>query len=304
MYATHPIILFCYNRPTHLEKTIAALKRNELSHLSELYVYSDAPKTAEDDDKVKKIRKFLTQVQGFKRVNVVERTSNMGLAASVISGVSEVLQHHLACIILEDDLETSPYFLNFMNQSLSLYEKNDTIFSVSGYCPPIQIPHNYPLEAFLFPRINSWGWATWRNRWQKVDWDVQDFNQFITNKKQRAQLAQQGADLPIMLLKQQQRKITSWAVRFNQTCFNLGGTNVYPIRSMVRNVGADGSGTHMKNSCKYAVSLTPRPLNPSPAKNNDNVNQAFKRFYRPSIFRRCINLIKIAYYINHRPKKI
>ena len=304
MYATHPIILFCYNRPTHLKKTIAALKRNELSHLSELYVYSDAPKTAEDDDKVKKIRKFLTQVQGFKRVNVVERTSNMGLAASVISGVSEVLQHHSACIILEDDLETSPYFLNFMNQSLSLYEKNDTIFSVSGYCPPIQIPHNYPHEAFLFPRINSWGWATWRNRWQKVDWDVQDFHQFISNKTQRAQLAQQGADLPVMLLKQQQGKIASWAVRFNQACFNHGGTNVYPIRSMVRNVGIDGSGTHMKNSGKYAVSLTHQPLNPAPALSNDSINQAFKRFYRPSLYRRCINRIKIANYIRQRSKTI
>ncbi|MGQ1947409.1 sugar transferase [Geofilum sp. OHC36d9] len=304
MQAIYPIVLFCYNRPIHLEKTIDALKANNLSRLSELYIYSDAPKTAKDVDKVKLVRTLLAHIQGFKHITVVERTSNMGLAASVISGVSEVLQHHTACIILEDDLETSPFFLNFMNQALSIHEKNDNIFSVSGYCPPIKIPHNYPHEAFLFPRINSWGWATWRNRWQKVDWEVQDFNQFISNKKQRAQLAQQGTDLPVMLLKQQQKKITSWAVRFNQACFNLGGTNVYPIRSMVRNVGADGSGTHMKSSGKYAVSLTHQPLNPTPAIKNSCIDQAFKRFYRPSLYRRCINRIKIAHYICQQSKTI
>jgi len=299
---TFPVIIFCYNRPQHLQRTIETLKMNEGATKTPLFIFSDGAATEADQIAVSTVRSIIKNIVGFKNVHIYQNETNTGLANSIISGVSKVLEEYPACIILEDDLETSPYFLNFMNQALSIYKKNDNIFSVSGYCPPIKIPHNYPHEAFLYPRINSWGWATWRNRWQKVDWDVRNFNQFISNKKQRAQLSQQGADLPVMLLKQQQGKIASWAVRFNQTCFNLGGTNVYPIRSLVRNVGADGSGTHMKHSGKYTVSLTHQPLNPSPAQKNDKINHAFKQFYRPSLYRRCINRIKIAHYINQRSK--
>ncbi|MCA1745405.1 MAG: glycosyltransferase, partial [Bacteroidales bacterium] len=253
MPIVHPLVLFCYNRPQHLKRTLAALKLNDLSERTDLYVFSDGPKTGEAEDGVKAVREGLRGLRGFKSVHLVERGANMGLAASVISGVTEVLQQHTACIVLEDDLETSPYFLRYMNEALHHYKDDACIFSVSGFCPPIQIPADFPFQSFLFPRVNSWGWGTWRNRWEEVDWEVKGFKGFIADKNQRSRLAQQGADLPVMLLKQQQGKITSWAVRFNQACFNRERTNVYPVHSLVRNQGADGSGTHMKASGKYAV---------------------------------------------------
>jgi len=245
---------------------------------------------------VEAVRTILGTIQGFKSVRVVSSAFNKGLSASIIEGVSEVLSIFEACIVLEDDLETNPFFLNFMNEALLHYKEDDRIFSVSGYCPPIEMPTDYSHESFLFPRINSWGWGTWRDRWEKVDWEVKDFKGFISDKCQRKRLAWQGADLPVMLLKQQQGKIASWAVRFNQTCFNLGMTNVYPIRSLVRNLGADGSGTHMKSSGKYAVDISSNALSPLNIGSRREINQRFMDFYRPSRYRRVINYFKIALY--------
>ena len=296
MQLIHPLVLFCYNRPDHLERTLAALKLNDLSEQSDLYVFSDGPGTAEAEDGVHAVRTLLAGIRGFKSVQLVEHVTNMGLAASVISGVTEVLQQHTACIVLEDDLETSPHFLSYMNEALNHYKEDFRIFSVSGYCPPIQLPADCPFQSFLFARINSWGWGTWRDRWEKVDWEVADFKGFIADKKQRTRLEQQGADLPVMLLKQQQGKIASWAVRFNQASFNLGMTNVYPVHSLVRNQGADGSGTHMKSSGKYAVELSARTLSPANAVSSPIINQRFRNFYNPSCYRRLVNFIKIARY--------
>lgn len=189
-----------------------------------------------------------------------------------------------------------------MNEALNHFKDDSRIFSVSGYCPPIQIPATYPFQSFLFPRINSWGWGTWRDRWEKVDWEVKDFEAFISNRYQRNRLEQQGADLPVMLLKQQLGQIASWAVRFNQTCFNLGMTNIYPVQSMVRNMGADGSGTHMKNSGKYSVALCRQTLSPVNIGSSPDINQRFRKFYKPSLYRRCINMAKILLYNFDRQK--
>ncbi len=292
----HPVVLFCYNRPDHVKETLSALAANEGAADTALIVFSDGPASTTDEVLVQAVRAILGAIEGFKSVQIITSECNKGLSASIIDGVSEVLSIYEACIVLEDDLETAPYFLNFMNEGLLQYKDDDRIFSVAGYCPPFQMPTDYAHASFLFPRINSWGWATWRNRWQKVDWQVQDFNCFISDKKLRARLTQQGADLPVMLLKQQQGKIASWAVRFNQSCFNLGMTNVYPVRSFVRNLGTDGSGTHMKSSGKYSVELGRDVLSPSDIGSSLEINQRFRDFYRPSCYRRVINRIKIALY--------
>ena len=294
MSVHYPVAVFCYNRPDHLKRAIAALQKNAGADQSEIWFFSDGPAGDGDQTAVAEVRKVIANVEGFKKVRVVKNDVNRGLAASVISGVSKVMEENDACIVLEDDLETAPFFLDFLNSGLSCYADDSEIFSVSGYCPPIAIPDDYAAEAFRFSRINSWGWGTWRNRWSRVDWDVKDFEAFISNKSLVKQLTRQGKDLPVMLLKQQTGKIGSWAVRFNQACFREGKTNIYPVRSLVRNMGADGSGTHVRSTGKYRVQLSPKPLIPHPAFENPQIRKAFRDFYRPSYYRQMLNKIKIA----------
>lgn len=293
----YPIVLFCYNRPSHLKRTVAALLRNDLARESELYIYSDGQKSEKDLDSVKAVRDYIERIEGFKGVHIKKHLINIGLASSVKNGVSEVLSKHKACIVMEDDMEAAPYFLRFMNLALEQYERDSRIFSISGYCPPINVPSSFPYDAFLFPRINSWGWATWRDRWTMVDWEVRDFNEFIRNRDKRRSLEEQGKDLPVMLLKQQKGLISSWAVRFNYACFKAGMLNVYPKYSLIRNIGADGSGSHLRLTSKYEVALYSEELLPFPAESDNAINVKFKNFFKPSIYRRVINKFKIASYI-------
>ncbi len=112
-----PIVLFTYNRPWHTRQTVEALKKNEFSQESELFIFSDGWKSDEDKPKVLEVRKYLKSIDGFKKINIIERDRNWGLANNIIDGVTKIVNEYGKVIVLEDDLITSPYFLKFMNNT-------------------------------------------------------------------------------------------------------------------------------------------------------------------------------------------
>ncbi|WP_142533097.1 glycosyltransferase family protein [Saccharicrinis carchari] len=289
---TVPILLFTYNRPQHTRLTVEALLKNPLANQSHLYVFSDEAKSPADREAVDTVRAYLNQIKGFASVSKVFHKQNKGLAKSIIEGVSEVFQIHDKAIVLEDDLETSPHFLQFMNAALNYYSPQK-VWSIAGYTPNIKIPDNYVYDSYLVHRNCSWGWATWKQNWMKVDWEVKDFKTFFTDKNQRYQFERGGNDLSVMLLKQQKQIIDSWSVRFNYAAYKNNKPSVYPTQSFINNRGVDGSGTNMKRSGKYDSALFKGISADFKFCSDDVVHPAiahhFKQFYNVSLYRRLIN---------------
>ena len=118
-----PIVIFVYNRPNHTRQTVEALRKNELANESELFIYADAPKNENAVVKVNEVREYIKSVDGFKKVTIIHREKNWGLANSIIDGVTKIVNEYGKIIVLEDDLITSPNFLSFTNQALDFYEK-------------------------------------------------------------------------------------------------------------------------------------------------------------------------------------
>lgn len=249
-----PITLFVYNRPIHTKKTIKALKANKLASKSILYIYSDCPKKEEHIKDVKEVREYIYTIKGFKQINIVERKQNYGLAKSIIKGVTEVIDKYNKVIVLEDDLITSHMFLSFMNNMLETYEKEKKIYSITGYnYPPklMKIPKEYKYDIYFSPRAGSWGWATWKDRWDKADWEVKDYEEFKKNKQLQKEFNKGGDDMTDMLIKQMEGKLDSWAIRWCYTLFKNNSYCIYPTRSYIDNIGMDGSGVHCGSSEKY-----------------------------------------------------
>ena len=105
----------------HTQKTIQALKNNELASKSELIIYSDGAKNKSAYESVSQVRDYVETVDGFKKVTIISREKNWGLANSIIDGVSQAIKKHGKVIVLEDDLVTSPFFLRYMNDALEFY---------------------------------------------------------------------------------------------------------------------------------------------------------------------------------------
>jgi len=250
-----PIVLFTYNRPIHTRATIEALRANIGAEDTVIHIYSDGPKTPSQSDSVRQVRSYLRSVDGFRSVAIIERERNMGLAASVIAGVTEILSLHPAAIVMEDDMITSRIFLSFMNVALQTYAGRSDIFSVTGYNYPLPIPRGYPDEAYLSYRSSSWGWGTWSDRWSKVDWKVSDFSEFMQDSAAQARLARGGADLLPMLRNQLAGKLDSWSIRFDYAHYKHDALCLHPTHSKLYNIGFDGSGVHCGVSAEYDVEL-------------------------------------------------
>ncbi|WP_158974682.1 glycosyltransferase [Cellulophaga sp. L1A9] len=245
-----PILLFTYKRLDALKNTIDALKKNELASDSDLFIFSDGPKQEKDKKIIEDIRVYLKTIDGFKSVTISASPTNKGLANSIIGGVSRVMEQSETVIVLEDDLLTTPNFLTYMNQALSKYTTEEKIFSISGYSFDLRIKDQNPNTTYLLNRGWSWGWATWRDRWEKVDWDVASYAEFSENKKERKEFAKGGSDLNAMLDKQMTGKLDSWAIRWFYHQFKIGGLTLYPLGSKIYNDGFDEFATHTNGSEK------------------------------------------------------
>ena len=250
-----PICLFTYNRPNETRKTIEALQRNYLALESELFIFSDGPKNEADVAKVNEVREFLRNVKGFKSVTLFESRQNNGLANSIILGVSQIIEKHGRIIVLEDDLITSPNFLNFLNQALDFYKANKMIFSVSGYSLDLPSLENFKCDYYLGYRASSWGWGTWKNRWENVNWEIQDFNRFIWNPVKHFQFLRGGSDLSLMLWRQMNGKIDSWAIRWCYHQFKYDLYTVFPSKSKIISIGFGDSATHTKKTNRFDTNL-------------------------------------------------
>ena len=243
-----PICLFTYNRLIETKQSIAALANNYLAPQSDLIIFSDGPKNEAAKPKVNAVRNYLATVDGFKSVSVIESAENRGLAGSVIHGVNQVLEKYGKVIVLEDDLITSPNFLNFMNQALDYYAAKPKIFSISGYGHKLELQPRYQYDVYLRGRNSSWGWATWLDRWETIDWEIKDWDNFRENKNLIKSFNANGSDLFKMLKESMEGKNSSWAIRFGYNQFKQKKLTVCPVLSKVSNNGFSDDATHTKSS--------------------------------------------------------
>ncbi|MEK3984570.1 glycosyltransferase [Paenibacillus sp. FSL K6-3166] len=253
-----PVLIFVYARPEHTKKTIEALANNYLANETDVFIFSDAPKNENSSMNVQLVRDYINTLSKrnlFKSVKIINSQVNKGLANSIILGVDEIIKLKERVIVLEDDLVSSPDFLTYMNDALSFYKEDKSIWSISGYTFDLKIPNYYKSEVYLSYRGCSWGWATWKNRWDSVDWMVSDYSLFKKDKRLREKLNHGGRDMAAMLDAQMDGKIDSWAIRWCYSQSKSGMFTVYPRVSRIRNTGLDGSGTHSGVSNRYDVYL-------------------------------------------------
>jgi len=250
-----PICLFTYNRLAETKQTVEALKNNFLASDSDVIIFSDAAKNESSVEKVQCVRDYLNTITGFKSVKIIERNKNHGLAKSIITGVNAVIETHGRVIVIEDDLITSKNFLSYMNKALDFYKQKSKIWSISGFSFPMSYPEAYDYDVAFGVRASSWGWATWADRWEKVDWNVSDYSLFQADKKAQKAFSQGGSDICKMLKEQMAGKINSWAIRFCYAQFRNNALDVYPKISKVENIGFSGEATHTSGMDKRFMTV-------------------------------------------------
>ncbi len=294
-----PIILFAYNRPNHIKRSIESLLKNKEAGQSDLFVFSDAPKREEDNLKVEKVREYLHTVNQFKSVTIIEREFNYGLGKNIIDGVTEIVEKYGKVIVLEDDLIASPYFLEYMNEALEIYENDDKVISIHGYVYPVKgkLP-----ETFFLKGADCLGWGTWKRGW---DIFVPDGNLLLKKilETHHAHAFDYNNAYPFtqMLKDQTEGKNNSWAVRWYASAFLNDKYTLYPGKSLIYHAGGDGSGINTGYDSQLDVTLSHKPikLNQINVEQNIIAYNSFVKFYKtissPSILYRLKRKIKTIF---------
>lgn len=279
-----PIVVYTYSRIAHLQQTISALQDNYLASRSVLYVVSDGPKTDAHKPLVDKVREYLDGVEGFREVVRIYRKQNLGTPASAIAAEEQVINDHGRIITMEDDNISSRNYLDFMNGGLAAYEDDPYVFSVCGYCPPIQIPPDFEAE-YWFHRWNlSWGYATWKDKYYKIYPLVNQMDKFKREGLLRKVRASGGLCITDSLLRDYRKKCLFLDAVLCAKMIGEGFCSVIPTVSKIRNIGSDGSGVSgSRLAGRYDVKLDDRPITEfrfagKPAMNERLVTEAVK-FY-------------------------
>ena len=241
-----PVVVFAYNRADKLEQCIQSLEACVGASETTLYIICDGPKE-NSASKVEEVRRYVesyTPSSVFQKVIVEKKDKNVGLAGSVIDGVSRVLDKHGKVIVVEDDLIVKPRFLLYMNGALDYYEKRPEYGSISAFTYPLKELKDYREDVYATPKAECWGWATWKDRWNDALWADTDFQTYLNDRKTRVSFESLEAGLDRLMVLQYYDRISSWAVRWIYYLYCNNRLTVYPRNSLVTNEGFDGSGTH------------------------------------------------------------
>ncbi|WP_417764151.1 hypothetical protein [Shewanella chilikensis] len=258
------IVIFGFNRPDSLANLLSSLSGCSLADESNVHVFIDGPRNDSDKASIDIIKMSIVKnfFTCFASLNIVYRQKNLGLAKSLRDGIDNLFEKNDRLIVLEDDLILSENFIVYMNQALNFYEGEPSIGSISGFTTSICKPLDYPFDTYFHPRPCSWGWATWKNKWGKCDWNYKPDN-FFESLILRKKSSLAGQDVYRMYRNQQLGTINSWAIMWTIHHLRNNLLTVYPYQSMVRNDGFSTLGTHCKG------------INPFPTNFKSDRNHSF-----------------------------
>lgn len=248
-----PIIVFSYNRPDHLRRTLEALSKNDLASESVLYIYCDGPKpdaTEEQRQKIIANREVAHAAAGFKEVNVVERDGNFGLKNNIVGAVTEIVNQYGRVVTLEDDVISSVGFLKYMNDALETYQDENQVMHVSAY----MYPHKCKLPDTFFYLVPypGGGWATWRRAWNCYNDNTQELYEYWKDKWDVFDVF--GGDyLSKQLKKNLDGSMNTWFVKWHAVMLQKGALSLFPGRSLTNNIGFDDMATHCYATNKFDV---------------------------------------------------
>jgi hypothetical protein len=236
-----PIAAFVYKRPQHAQKMLQSLLANPEITTSPFYIFCDGARDATDMADVDLTRRVVHELAPTHAV-VVERSLNLGLANSIISGVSDLCDRYGRAIVIEDDLLLSPATLRYLNDALNRYETEDRVMHISAYMFPIK--QELP-ETFFYREATCWGWATWSRAWKKFEPDGRVIREYVLENNLQHDFDVMGSMFFMTMLEQQiEGKNNSWAIRWYGSMRMQHGLALHPAKSFVRNIGFDGTGEH------------------------------------------------------------
>lgn len=274
-----PIIVFAYDRPDHLRRTLDALAKNDLASQSDLYIYCDGAREwggeIEQEDLSKNYiakrygmmycsekkyaayllrmadtRRVAHEQKGFLSVNVVEREHNIGLAENIVSAVTEIVNQYGHVIAFEDDIVTTRGCLTYLNEALELYKDDEQVMHISAWMYPNK--GQFPTTFFYDSPYPAGGWATWERAWKHYNPDTENHIRYWQDKWDKFDIEGENY-MSRQLLMNFNGQLKTWYIKWYSSMRRMGGLCLYPGTAMSNNIGWDDSGETSLANTRYNI---------------------------------------------------
>lgn len=173
---------------------------------------------------------------------------NMGCKQRVSSGITAVFKQEEEAIILEDDCLPHPDFFRFCEENLEAYRSHsDKVCQISGLnilWNNVKISNSHYFSKYPI----SWGWATWRDRWQQWVGDIA-YWKYAIHCLERPHVMADEFELQfwrsiIEKLNSPNSKLDSWAYPWIFTAFEKQWLSIVPQHNLISNLGMGENSTH------------------------------------------------------------
>jgi len=244
------IALFIYDRPQCTEKVLESLKRN---HIDELYVFQDG--IGEQTNKVAWEQNVdLISKIDWCRVNYEknERKSS-SLDAQIIYGINRVFQEKEEIIVIEDDCVISEDCIDFFNKCFATYRNNKKVISIDAYLEPITVPDNYKMPVIASGAPSSWGWGTWKDRWEEFQADFEIIKRIGKYMKEYKGFGEFG--YPIKKILTEYWLLGTWDLWWSINVLIREGISIRPTYNKIHNIGFEYPGTHTSGESPWVVPI-------------------------------------------------
>ena len=206
-------------------------------------------------------------------VEIFMDKANLGLKSAILRGMNWMFEKYDSVIVIEDDVIISPDFIEYMLEGLDFYKDKKDIGSITGWTP-IETE-----GVYASGRPASWGWGTWKDRWDKFDPDfrgsLKGFDAW-------------GEDMPVMLKKALSGKLDTWDIQWGYFHHINGLKCIHPPHSKVKNIGLN-DGTHFKGkNIKGTEAKTGKVNFYYPVEFDEEIRLRFR--HKQSFIRKIINL--------------
>lgn len=241
-----PVAIFAYNRPRHVSQLFESLSKCARLDECTIYVYCDGPKVPEHIANVNASRQVVHEFASrLDNVRAVEREQNMGLAHSIVAGITELCAQYGRVIVLEDDFILHPTFLDFMLQSLDRYADDDRVAQIAGFTFAAKTT-DPSVDSFFLPLVSAWGWATWKRAWDWFSWDLQSALTALNSDSELLARFNLNGAYPFYetLRNTANGKIDTWDIQWYWQTFHREKLTLYPRHSLVWQNGFDENATH------------------------------------------------------------
>ena len=248
-----PVVMISYNRPDLVKLTMENVALADSVGGRDIVMFIDGPRNDADVVKQDEIYRTVAAYQSrLPRLEIVRREHNYGCRGNIVDAISSVLNRIGRVIVIEDDILVSRTFLRYMDEALEYYEGDERIWAVNAYQNPyFKVPKNYPYDLYLNPVNMCWGWGTWKDRWDGVDFDLRDWPKDRKDGELISRLNKAGRYIIPLLDAQYEGRLKTWDIQCTYHVVKHGFKCVEPVYQLSKNIGFGPGGEHCAASMPF-----------------------------------------------------